>query len=47
VSRKSKRFVPNRLTGKFVPVILALLLLGLAATLAIVVLSVIGLTPGF
>jgi hypothetical protein len=47
VSRKSKRFVANRLTEKVVPVVLVLLLLGLAATLAIVVLSIIGLTPGF
>jgi hypothetical protein len=47
VSRKSKRFVPNTLSEKVVPLILALLLLGLAATLAIVILSALGLTPGF
>ena len=42
---KSKRFSPTAWTQRLVPVLLLLLALGLLVTLAIVILSVLGLTP--
>lgn len=42
---QSKRFSPSTWTQRLVPVILILLALGLFFTLAIVLLSVLGLTP--
>jgi hypothetical protein len=45
--KKSKRFTPSTWTQRLVPVVLLLLLLGLLATMAIVILSVLGLTPAF
>jgi uncharacterized membrane protein len=43
----SKRFDRSGWPSRLVPVLLALLLLGLIATLLVILLSVIGLTPGF
>ena len=43
----SKRFDPSGWSSRLVPVLLALLLLGLIATLVVILLSVLGLTPGF
>lgn len=42
----SKRFNPNRWTEWVIPALLILLLIGLLATIAIIALSVFGLTPG-
>lgn len=44
-ARKSKRFHPSTWTHRLVPIVLILLALGLLITLAIVILSVLGLTP--
>jgi len=43
--KKSKRFSPSTWTRRLVPVLLVVLALGLLATLAIVILSILGLTP--
>ena len=45
MKRQSKRFNPSRWSERLVPVLLAVLLLALVATLALIVLSVLGLTP--
>ena len=45
MEKKSKRFTPSIVTQRLVPVVLALLALGLLVTLAIVILSLLGLTP--
>jgi hypothetical protein len=45
--KKSKRFNPSAWTQNLVPVVLTLLLLGLLATVVIVILSALGLTPAF
>jgi len=42
---KSKRFSPSVWTQRLVPIVLILLALGLLATVVIVILSVLGLTP--
>lgn len=42
MERKSKRFSPSAWTRYLVPVVLVLLALGLLVTLAIVILSVLG-----
>jgi len=42
---KSKRFAASTWTRLLVPLVLVLLALGLLVTLAIVILSVLGLTP--
>lgn len=47
MSRASKRFTPSRWAGYLVPVLLALLLLGLVVTIIIVALSLLGMTPSF
>jgi hypothetical protein len=47
VNRKSRRFKPSAWSERLVPVLLAVLLLGLVATLVVVGLSVAGITPGF
>ncbi|MEW5868098.1 MAG: hypothetical protein AB1894_02400 [Chloroflexota bacterium] len=47
MNRPSKRFNPNRWTEFLVPVLLAVLFLGLLASMIIVILSMLGLTPGF
>jgi uncharacterized membrane protein len=47
MSRESKRFKPSRWSEILVPFILAILFLALVVTLVVVVLSVLGLTPGF
>ena len=47
MKRISKRFDPSSWSSRLVPYFLALLLLGLVATLVIIVLSTLGLTPGF
>jgi hypothetical protein len=46
VNRSSKRFDPSNWASRLVPVFLALLLLALFAILIIILLSVLGLTPG-
>jgi len=43
----SKRFTPSRWTSRLMPVFIAILLIGLIATLAVVILSIMGVTPGF
>jgi hypothetical protein len=45
MEKNSKRFSPSAWTRSLVPMVLALLALGLLVTLAIVVLSLLGLTP--
>ena len=45
--RKSKRFEAGGWAERLAPVLLAVLVLGLLATLVIVGLSMLGLTPGF
>lgn len=45
MKRQSKRFNPSSWSQRLVPVILAVLLLALVATLALIILSVLGLTP--
>jgi hypothetical protein len=44
--RPSKRFTPSAWTERLVPILLALLALALLATLVVVFLSVLGVTPG-
>jgi hypothetical protein len=46
-SRSSKRFTPTWWTERLVPALLAILLIALLATLVIICLSVLGLTPSF
>ncbi len=43
----SKRFAPSQWTTRLIPVLLVILLFGLFTTLAVVILSIIGITPGF
>jgi hypothetical protein len=45
--KKSKRFNPSAWTQRLVPAVLVLLLLGLLATVVIVIISALGLTPAF
>ncbi len=47
MNRPSKRFTPTRFSQRLVPLILALIVLGLAATLIVTVLAALGLTPSF
>jgi uncharacterized membrane protein len=47
MNRKSKRFDPTRWTSRLVPVVLAVLSLGLLVTLAIIILAALGLTPSY
>ncbi len=47
MNRPSKRFSPSTWSERIVPVLLVLLALGLVITLAIVVLSLLGITPSF
>ena len=44
--RPSKRFTPSAWTDRLVPIFLALLALALLATLVVVALAVLGVTPG-
>ena len=44
--RPSSRFEPGPLTRYLIPAILGLLTLALLATLALIVLSLLGITPG-
>ncbi len=44
--RPSKRFNPSAWTERLVPILLALLALALVATLVVVFLAVLGVTPG-
>jgi uncharacterized membrane protein len=46
MTRHSKRFRPSAWSERLVPVLLAILLLGLIVTLVVIILSVLGLTPG-
>lgn len=43
--RESKRFAPSRWAERLVPLILIVLLLALAVTILVVLLSLFGLTP--
>lgn len=45
MKKPSQRFLPSAWTKWLVPLLLALILLGLAASLAIVILSMLGITP--
>jgi hypothetical protein len=45
MKKTSQRFQPSAWTKWLVPLMLVLILLGLAASLVIVILSVIGVTP--
>ncbi len=47
MSRPSKRFTPSKWSEWLVPALLAILLVGLLVTLAIVVFSVLHLTPAY
>jgi hypothetical protein len=47
MSRESKRFKPSRLSEILVPVLIGILFLALVATLIVIALSVLGLTPAF
>lgn len=44
---RSKRFIPSSIVERLVPILLILLLFGLAATLGVIFLSILGLTPAF
>lgn len=46
MNRKSTRFSPSRWSQCLIPTLLILLVAGLLATIVVVVLSVLGLTPG-
>ena len=43
----SKRFTPSQWTSRLMPVFLAILLFGLIATMAVVILSILRVTPSF
>ena len=47
MKRRSVRFTPNAWSRLLVPILLGVLLLGLAATLIVVGLSLLGATAGF
>ena len=46
MKRKSARFSPSRWSQCLIPTLLVLLVAGLVVTILVVVLSVLGLTPG-
>jgi hypothetical protein len=46
MNRQSKRFSPSRWSQYLVPALLVILGLALLATILVVVLAVLGLTPG-
>ena len=46
MSKKSKRFEPTKWSERLVPILLVIILLGLLATISIVALAILGLTPG-
>jgi hypothetical protein len=46
MKKTSKRFTPTWWSERLVPFLIVLLLLALVATLAIILFSVLGLTPG-
>lgn len=46
MNRQSKRFTPSKWAERIVPIVLAILFLALALTLAIVFLSMFRLIPG-
>lgn len=46
MKRESTRFSPSRLSQCLIPTLLVLLVAGLVVTIVVVVLSVLGLTPG-
>jgi len=47
MSRPSKRFTPSKWSEWLVPALLAILIMGLLVTLAIVVFSMLHLTPAY
>jgi hypothetical protein len=46
MSKKSKRFEPTKWSERLVPFLLLIILLGLVATILVVALAMLGLTPG-
>ena len=46
MKRSSKRFTPNWWSERLVPILLALLALALLFTLAVILLSLLGVFPG-
>jgi hypothetical protein len=46
MKNKSKRFSPNQWSERLIPCLLVIILVGLVATVVVVALSMIGLTPG-
>ncbi len=46
MNNKSKRFSPDKWSERLIPCLLFIILLGLIATILVVALSVLGLTPG-
>lgn len=46
MKKKSKRFSPTKWSELLIPVLLAMILLGLIATILVVALAMLGLTPG-
>lgn len=47
MNRQSKRFNSSKWAERLVPVLLAIIVLGLVVTLAIILLAVLRLTPSF
>jgi len=46
MNKKSKRFEPTKWSERLIPILLALILLGLVVTILIVIMALLGLTPG-
>jgi hypothetical protein len=46
MKNKSKRFSPDQWSERLIPCLLLFILLGLVATILVVALSMLGLTPG-
>ncbi len=45
-SKPSQRFEPSALAARLVPVILVLIVIGLAAVIVVTAMALMGLTPG-
>jgi len=46
MNKKSKRFEPTKWSERLIPILLVLILLGLVVTILIVIMALLGLTPG-
>ena len=46
MNKKSKRFEPTKWSERLIPILLAIILIGLVATILIVAMAMMGLTPG-